>query len=225
MITRCFYPGHLEESTEIEIEDDEHHHLSRVLRAKEEDEIEVVNGRGSLAKARVKEIDKKKSTLWISSIERAEATIQKRILAVPFMRSSKLEWVIEKCTELGADGFCIYRAEKSTQPDISEHQQKRLRLITISALKQSKRLFLPSIEIISSIEMIAHHDLPLFYGDPEARASFEQGAPALVVTGPESGFSKKEEAFLKKRGKGIRLNPNVLRAETAPIAAMSILNA
>jgi 16S rRNA (uracil1498-N3)-methyltransferase len=141
------------------------------------------------------------------------------------MRPSKLEWIIEKGTELGADCFFLYPAEKSQKENLSEHHLERLQNITISALKQSKRAYLPSIEKVDSLALLCAKEKNLFFGDVEGISHSNISFPSslLFITGPESGFSKKELSLLREKGVSILLNQNVLRAETAPITALSIL--
>jgi len=144
------------------------------------------------------------------------------------MRASKLEWVVEKGTELGANAFLFYTAVHSEKDELSSNQLERLRYLAISALKQSGRLYLPSFEIVPDLSALFVKEARFLFGDPRAKDRFEfaslKGTPEIVfVTGPEQGFSAEELAVLDKYAKGVRLSANVLRAETAPIAAASML--
>lgn len=209
----------------IALEESEHRHLAHVMRIRVGEEVDIVNGLGSIAAAEVLKIEKDKTTLKILSVQKSPKPTTCIQLGIPLMRSSKLEWIVEKGTELGADAFFLYPAEKSKQEDLSEHQFERLSNIAISALKQSKRLYLPPIEKVSSLEELCRKENNVFFGDvnPTALSDFSFPTSTLFITGPESGFSLDEISFLEKKGVGIHMNPNVLRAETAPIAALSIL--
>jgi 16S rRNA (uracil1498-N3)-methyltransferase len=187
--------------------------------------VELVNGQGALAKARIRDLDKQLAALEILSSTHFHrpASIS---LAVPLMRPAKLEWVVEKGTELGADAFIFYRADLSEKDSLSEHQIERLRHLSISALKQSGRLYLPSFEVAASLVPLFSRDARFLFGDvrpAEPLTPEPTTRPTIFVTGPEKGFSPSELALLEKRAKGVRVNPNILRAETAPIAALSIL--
>jgi 16S rRNA (uracil1498-N3)-methyltransferase len=197
------------------------HHLAHVCRIRPGEEIELVNGRGTLAKAVVLTIDKQKATLEILSSSQIELPPRSKILAIPLMRPSKLELIIEKCTELGADAFWIYPAEHSEKGGLSAHQLERLRYLAISALKQCGRLDLPDIQILSSFNEIFQPTYTYLFGDtrPSAATLICQ-EKTVVITGPEKGFSKKELYILDQKGHGVRLHKNILRAETAPIAAI-----
>jgi 16S rRNA (uracil1498-N3)-methyltransferase len=215
----------LKDST-LELSGSEHHHLSRVIRMREGEEIELVNGIGSLGKARIVKIDKERTSVHIQHVEHSPLPTEKIFLGIPFMRPSKLEWIIEKGTEVGADAFYLYPADHSTQNSLSDHQIERLRNITISALKQSGRLSLPHLEILPNLDSILEKEADIFYGDIRTSSPFIQGGSigtSLFVTGPESGFSEDEYNQLQVKARGVRINQNILRAETAPIVALGLL--
>jgi 16S rRNA (uracil1498-N3)-methyltransferase len=204
----------------------EHHHLSHVMRLRPGEEVELVNGRGGLSVARIADADKQLTTLDILSLSKTPPSPVALIAAVPLMRPSKLEWVLEKGTELGADAFCLYRADHSEKDTLSEHQIDRLRNVTISAMKQSGRLYLPPLEVLPHLESIFEREGQFLFGDIRPNALPLVGAldPTIIfITGPEQGFSEGELHLLDQKARGVRINPNILRAETAPIAAMSIL--
>jgi 16S rRNA (uracil1498-N3)-methyltransferase len=227
MIERFYTTDKFLAGSTIYLSGNEHHHLSRVMRMREGDEIELVNGTGSLASAKVLKIDKERTSVHIDKVEHSPLPKSQIMLGIPFMRPSKLEWVIEKGTEVGADAFYLYPADHSTQDSLSDHQIERLRNITISALKQSGRLHLPHLEILSHLESLLKKEAEVFFGDVRSSTLlFKQGSnePSLFVTGPESGFSKEELELLRTKGNGVRINQNILRAETAPIVALSILS-
>lgn len=212
--------------TTVYLTETEHHHLSRVMRLREGDEIELVNGFGSCATARITKIDKHQTRIEILSLHQTPQTNTHIMIGIPLMRPSKLEWVLEKGTELGADAFLLYPADHSTQDSLSDHQIERLRNITISALKQSKRLYLPSIEIGVHLENILAKDAHIYFGDVRPKAipfTDQTNQSILFITGPESGFSENELHLLDTKAKAVTLNPNVLRAETAPLVALSLI--
>lgn len=205
------------------------HHLAHVMRIKENEEIELVNGKGALASAKVLRIDKKQAELKIISLEKHEIGPPRLLLAFPLMRPSKMEWVIEKGTELGADSFQIYPAQFSEKESLSANQLERLRTISISAMKQSGRLTLPAIQILSDLGEIWPFSGTLCFGDVDPNAPYlwdlEIRFPILFVTGPERGFSQAELKLLSQKASiGVRIHPNILRAETAPLAALALLS-
>ncbi|MBI3900966.1 MAG: RsmE family RNA methyltransferase, partial [Chlamydiia bacterium] len=83
------------------LEDEEFHHMTRVMRHREGDEVELVNGKGALATAKILEIGKKKARLNIEALQQEPPSASSLLLAIPWMRPAKLQWIIEKGTELG----------------------------------------------------------------------------------------------------------------------------
>lgn len=211
-------------SNAVALEGPEFHHLAHVMRIRVGEEIELVNGRGSLAKAKVLSITKHEATLQILSSSDSPIPSPRITLAIPLMRPAKLELIIEKCTELGADAFLLYPAQHSEKDDLSSNQQDRLSHIAISAMKQCGRLDLPPIKILSRFEEIFTIPGIYLFGDTRPAAKLvPTEEPVIFITGPEKGFSEKELKELDQKATGVRLHKNVLRAETAPIAATCFL--
>lgn len=224
MNNRFFYPGPFDRL--IQLQDAEFHHLARVMRAHIGDEVELVNGQGSLAIARVDHLDKESATLLIQNIETHPRPFPSIILGLPILKIDRLEWAIEKATELGADAIHLFRADYSEKKELTPHQHERLRLITISAMKQCGRLYLPEIRFYASLQDAFIKDAHTLYGDLSIAAPKLTELPhskTLFFSGPEKGFSPIELEFLKKHAHGIHLHENVLRAETAPLVALSLL--
>ncbi|MGB7977570.1 MAG: RsmE family RNA methyltransferase [Chlamydiales bacterium] len=219
---RFFFDGDLHGT--IEVEGAEHHHLAHVMRMRVSDEVEIVNGRGAIASARVAEIGKHSARLDILSVTQDRIPSPLLTLAVPLMRLAKLELVIEKCTELGASAFWLYPAQHSEKDDLSPHQQERLKFIAISAMKQCGRLDLPAIKLVGSLDDLFQGSELYRFGHPqsECNAAYSE-EESIFISGPEKGFSEKELTILKERAQGVRLHRNILRAETAPIVAAVLL--
>lgn len=224
---RFFIDTPLRENETVSLEGTEFHHFAHVMKMKKGDEVDLVNGKGALSKAIVISVDRQRASLKILSASLTPLSPPRFILAIPLMRPSKLEWVLEKGTELGADAFWLYQAEGSEKTGLSENQQERFKTIAISAMKQCGRLDLPPIELYKNLDEILSQKAHFFFGDtreaPLLKEVHEAG-PLVFITGPEKGFSQKELALLSKKAKGVRLHQNILRAETAPIAAIAILN-
>lgn len=206
----------------LTLKDPEHHHLAHVMRVRIGEEVELVNGRGGLGLARVEAVTKHDAQLKVLTATQNPLPDPRLQLAVPLMRPAKMELVIEKCTELGADAFYLYPAQYSEKKDLSDHQLERLVHIAISAMKQCGRLDLPQVTQLP-FEKILTLPGTFFFGDLQGKAGFEKTDGEIVfMTGPEKGFSEKELAVMRKTGTGVRLHKNILRAETAPIVATLI---
>lgn len=223
-IERFYLDAELLKGELIILQDKEHHHI-QVLRLEPNETVELINGRGSFATAQISSISKHATQLRVLKTSHHSPSSCRIAAAIPLMRPSKLEWVVEKGTELGADRFIFFTAEYSEKEHLSTHQIDRLKAIAISAIKQSDRLYLPSFEIYSHLSDVLQMDALFFFGDLSPNAPFfqrEEAPLVIFVTGPEKGFSLKELSLLQSKGRGVRLNPNILRAETAPLAALTL---
>ncbi len=224
-LDRFYLPAPLKLGSEVFLEETELHHLVHVLRCQVGETIELIDGKGSLAKGSICSIDKKRALLRLDALQKQPASPPQILLGVPLLRPSKLEWIVEKGTELGVDSFLFYPSERGENKEPSAHQFQRLTTLCIAAMKQSGRLFLPHLEKLAHFSDLFKKEASIFYGDPHVSSPSlpEELFPALFVTGPESGFSENEYALLKSKGEAILLSEHVLRAETAPITAASLL--
>ncbi len=212
----------------VELAGEEFHHLKNVMRARPGDIIEIVNGRGSLVHASLSEIKNSSATLEVTEKIDKPLPQPTLILAQAFTRPALLDWIIEKGTELGATHFWLFPGDQSEKKELTSHQQARLRTLAIAALKQCGRLYLPALEIKPPLSKWEKPSGTLLFGSlaPEAKplqASYS--SPIIMVIGPEKGFSSQEHAILetKLHGIGVTLHPNILRAETAALCALSLL--
>jgi 16S rRNA (uracil1498-N3)-methyltransferase len=193
------------------------------MRTKPGEQVEIINGESQLAFARLKEDGK----LQIEKVENALKPKERLILCMAMPKFNRIEWVIEKGTELGVHSFWLFEGEKSEKSALSEHQQLRLCHLAISALKQAGRLDLPSIELKPPLKEWLKPQGTLLFGDTSKGAKAiapSYPLPIYFFSGPEKGFGKNELDLLKKwEAIGVTLNANILRADTAPIAAAAIL--
>lgn len=207
----------------------EFHHLVHVMRAKSGDTVELVNGAGCLALAKIDSIDKKKASLSVIDVFYNKKQAFDIILAQAIPRINRLDFILEKGTELGMTKLWLFPGALSERKDVTEHQLDRMQGVAISAMKQCGRLWLPKIEV--KPKLTAWNSLPCkaYYGDvtPEAPLFSQElkGLSDLIFfVGPESGFSPSEETILKKLGaKGVKLHANILRTDTASLAALTII--
>lgn len=204
----------------------EFHHLAHVMRIAAGEEVELVNGRGALARAKVLSLSKHEALLQATLITETPLPPPHLILAIPLLRPAKLELIVEKGTELGANAFWLYRAAHSDKADLSPNQTERLHHIAIAAMKQSGRLDLPALQLFDKLDALFTTDALYLFGDtrPAAPKIAPQQKKVVFITGPEKGFTDKELALLDKKAAGVRLHKNILRAETAPLVAAVFLN-
>lgn len=212
---------------------EEGHHLIRVLRTQPGDTLELINGRNQLAVATIVELTKHSATLCIHHVFQETSCKTSLILSMGIPRMNHLEWIIEKGTELNVSAFWLFPGLLSEKKSLTPSQLKRLKHLAISAMKQCGRLDLPSIEIKPSLLDWPLLEGSLFFGDLSKNTPYlwqlpnlqPLQSPVVWFIGPEKGFDPKERDFLLHTMKVIptRLHPNILRTETAPLVALSLI--
>lgn len=223
---RFFIDSLLEEKQLASLDEAESHHLTRVMRARVGDLVELVNGRNQLATATVHQINKKTVQLLIDTVTTVSPALKQTILAQAIPRLPRLEYILEKATELGATEIHLFPGQYSEKTDFTPHQHQRMLQVIISALKQSGRLDLPLIRHLPPLLQWKPQAGTLFFGDPTATTSFissQHPHHLTIVIGPERGFSLQEYSHLTAvlNALPVKLHPNTLRVDTAAIAALA----
>jgi 16S rRNA (uracil1498-N3)-methyltransferase len=229
---RFFVENDLNNGHSIILEEQEFHHLAHVMRVKTGEEVELVNGRGFLALASVKQIEKKRAVLTVNSVIQESAEGFEVILAQANPRASNLEFILEKGTELGMTQLWLFPTSHGGRKRYTEQQFDRMRSVTISALKQCGRLYLPKILEMPSLDQWNKLGYPAFFGDIKPEAPWFTDKPidkssngVIFFVGPESGLSDVEIQLLRRLSvTGVKLNRHILRAETAAITALAVIN-
>lgn len=229
---RFFVDMPLQERQVLIIGGNEYHHMIHVMRLKQGEELEIVNGCGYLATAILTDIGKEEADCLVKDLVYMEKPPRPFIIAQALLKPTSLDWVIEKNTELGASALWLFPAFHSEKTQVSKNQLERLQKQTLSALKQCGRLYLPEIHLFPSLaEVLSQEGLELFYGDlspasiPFQKMVRNEHKTTLFAIGPEQGFHKEEVSLLESHGaKGISLHQNILRAETASIVASALLS-
>ena len=215
----------------IAIQDPEFHHLHSVMRQKEGDKLELINGQGQLAHGVIIAIQKKQALVQISHVQEEKPADFCLTLALSFLKNAHLEFAIEKACEIGVSQICLFQALRSEKKELSEQCLKRLQTIVISACKQCGRLYIPTIEVYKNLKECLKKEELSFFGDlsstsqPIARFAqdLQKRKAATIYIGPESGFTEEEVKRLQENGAhGITLSKNTLRAETAAIVATAL---
>lgn len=208
----------LEVGKKISLSEEELHHAVSVLRVKQGEEIEIVNGGGVLAYAVFT------SPLQVARVKHSPPPHHKKILMQSYPQGTHLELIVEKGTELGITDFCLFPSEKSPFKVLSEARKGRLKKITIAALKQCKRLFLPTLSFYSNIDEMSF-PTTILLADPTGEAYTKPSGDSAFIVGPESGFTPAEIDFFikKKKATPVKISDNILRCETAAIVAASLL--
>lgn len=220
--------------TESLLDQVESHHLCRVLRAQEGTHVELFDGKGTLAEGIVERLNKKHVLIRTQTITQTSPKTSGRVvLAVSFAKGQRFDWLVEKCTELGADHIAAVQFDRTVKLG-KDTAMERYRKIAITAAKQSGRLFLP--EVTGPVKFQATVDFlksqypqsQLLYGEPEGDALPEktdtsQTLDYIIFIGPEGGMTADEINMLSEAGaSGVSINRNILRIETAAMAFCSI---
>ncbi len=228
---RFFTPQPLIQNQTIILEEEEAYHLVRIMRVEAGETVELINGQGQLAHANVTTIEKRSATLHITKLRQQPPPTHDLILAQALVRSNRLDTIVEKATELGITELWLFPGQRSEKEDLTPNQHQRVHSLTIAALKQCGRLYLPQVHIKPPLDKWSSLPCQSFYGDVDTAAptfyhAWQQTHPsnALFVIGPEAGFTPHEERILKRLGAtGVRLHNNILRTDTAAITAVSLM--
>ncbi len=203
------------------LDGEEAHHLMNVMRVRIGEMVEIVDGKGNLASARLLELGKKSAKLHIETIHTDIKPAYSLTLVLGNLRSGHMEYALEKCTEIGVTDFILFAADKSDRKEISDSQLKRYNSIIQAAIKQSGRLYLPTLSTCKSLTAAIDNKQNIVFGDLSSKvADYFPSQSICLVIGPESGFSEKEVGLLQSKGaQGIRFSQNTLRAETCALVA------
>ena len=200
------------------LDDDDRHHLERVLRLRPGEEVTVSDGRGGW---RVCAFDTGALTP-VGDVEARPAPVPPLTVAFALTKGDKPETAVQKLTEVGVDRIIPFAAGRSVarwDGERAERHLSRLRKVAREAAMQSRRAHLPVVDPVTDFATVA--------ALPGAAMADAMGAPPslahpVVLVGPEGGWTDDE------RGAGlptVRLGAQVLRAETAAIVAGGLLAA
>lgn len=214
----------------IDLEQGQVHYLRNVLRAEQGSCLRLFNGQDGEWIAEINEISKKKATAQVTKCSREkQLDMQQRILIFAPIKKTETDFVIQKATELGVTDIYPVLTDHSNTHKI---RKDRFETIAIEAAEQSERLSLPNIHDLQPIKSVLSaclKELSVYVAMEryEGQTNFEKPVDGwAVIIGPEGGFSDAEkEAFLSAKGIiPLSLGDTVLRAETAAIAALSVLS-
>lgn len=212
--------------------EDESRHCIRVLRLKEGDPITMTDGKGFFYTAVLEDADLKHCRVHITE----QHLFQKpwngiiHIAVAPTKNMDRMEWFVEKATEIGIDAITCIRCRHSERRDI---KPERLHKIAVSAMKQSQKALLPQInEMIDfdkfisqpfdGCKMIAH------CAEDEKqliRNIYRPNGNALILIGPEGDFSHEEISVALAAGfSPVSLGESRLRTETAALTACQTIH-
>ena len=208
------------------------HHLARVLRVKADDAVTVFNGDGYNYHSRVSAVTKTNVTVDLLTKEDPcnESPLSTH-LGLAVSKGDRFEWAIKKATELGVSSISpilSQRVDVRLSPERWQKKQDHWQQIVISACEQSGRAVVPEVHppqpLGSWVEVTeADQKFCLHPGLNSALPTTPPSNVALLV-GPEGGLSDDEVALASNYGfLGLNLGPRILRTETAPLVALSVI--
>jgi len=231
---RLYIDAPLSDGARVEPSDSQAHYLLHVMRAKSGDLISLFNGRDGEWLARIGEVKKKSCVLECEKQTRTQDRTADIWLCFAPIKKTPADYVVQKATELGVS---ILQPVFTRRTIVGRVNLDRMAANAIEAAEQSDRLTVPEVREPLSLDKLLEHwprDRHIFFCDEagdampiaEGLAKTEHKSWA-VLTGPEGGFDPAERALIRGRAYVIpvSLGPRILRADTAALASLSVLQA
>lgn len=213
-------------------------HLVRVLRLGLGDACVLFNGDGCDYHARLVTVGKRDAQAEVERVtEPGNESPLRLVLLQALARGEKMDWILQKATELGVHAVVPANSERSEVRLDGARADKRLahwRSVVSSACEQSGRAKVPAVSMplaLTALDGAVPADSRRVLLDPEATTplagiALDPGASVVVAIGPEGGWSANDLAALQAQGfERVSLGPRVLRTETAGLAAIVALQA
>ena len=240
---RILHTKKLIQDQTIEITDaTEYHHAVDVLKLKENNKVEVFNGTGDIAKGIIIDISHRKIIINLVECLHFKCSSPEIILACAIPKRSKFEIIIEKSTELGVDRIIPLHTE-NTEVILKEERwrtkQKRYQAVALSAVRQSKRYYIPIIQapmtLDKALSFVDNDNTQGFIPSLQEKSQSLLNAlqnkispdnkSIIFFIGPEGDFTTDEYLLASNKGcTAVTLGSKVLRVETAAITVMAVSN-
>ena len=236
-MARFFLPARQIEDHRATITGVELNHLRRVLRLRPQDRVVLFDDAGCEHEGIIRSLSEDRGEIEIiRSYQVNNESLLKTTLALGLTKGEKMDWVVEKATELGVHTMVPF-VSSYTIPKLNEtkvaQRSERWQKIALSAAKQCGRVCIPEIMALTDfrdfLEPVWRDKLRLLFWEKECQHGLLELketrtsiGEVVVMIGPEGGFSAQEAALALEHGfKPVRLGPRILRAETAAVAALS----
>lgn len=215
-----FYCPNISQASAI-LDEEESRHAAKALRARSGQTLLVTDGKGRLAEAVFTVVDQRHTEIAIHSVNESPFPGPQLTLAIsPLKNPDRLEWLVEKATECGVYTIVPMLCERTEKPSVN---LRRLHHIALSAMKQSRRVWLPEIPgLLPFSEVVSRSAVMKLIPHCREEQSRDElsgiipGTSTLVCIGPEGDFTENEIDLALQHGfQGISLGNYRLRAETA----------
>lgn len=218
----------------IVLDEEESRHAIKVLRKTVGDNLHIIDGEGGMYKATIIDPNHKHCTLSLIETmkEYEKLPYNLHIAIAPTKNIDRIEWFIEKATEIGIGTFTMLRTEHSERKTVND---ERLEKVIVSAMKQSIKAYKPKLNPLTSFAEFVEQD----FGDAECfiahcSTNFErthlkeflsEKRNIVLLIGPEGDFSDFEIDLAMKKGfKSVSLGTSRLRTETAALYATTAVS-
>lgn len=227
--SRVYTDQALGEGHTLTLENDLHHYLRNVMRVAEGQALRIFNGRDGEFVGRVEKVTKRELEITIENKIREQRSPARRVyLLFTPLKKERMDFLIEKAVELGATDLCPVLTQNA---DVRKINAERVGAQIIEACEQCERMDVPVLhDLVDLSAKLAGwpHDIPLLAAiermgtEPIPRGSTSDQA---VLIGPPGGFTAEEKSDIAEKSftHTVSLGRNILRSETAAIAALSLL--
>jgi len=223
---RLFFPESLSTNLNLKLDKSQSHYLTKVMRMNIGKNFSLFNQNGEW-EARITKITKGIVEFLILKKIRSNNNEKEIWLAFAPIKLNYLNLMMQKATELGVSKFIPILTERTIVRKINE---KRLNKIIVEASEQSNRLKVPKVEEIVKLDNFLkfNQKTNIIFGDLNTnnkKLNIKNNEPLCILIGPEGDFTTKEREKILKLKKTIplKINENILRAETAAISMISII--
>jgi len=233
--SRIFVAEQLHEHSRVPLDDDARRHLLKVLRLKTGDPLVLFDGSGRDFAARLHDVGKQLCTADVLEVIHQEPQPALLIsLAIGISRGERMDFSIQKAVELGVSSITPLFTERSMVHLKGERLHKRHDHwygVIRHACEQSGRSRLPQLHRAQSLadwlETFQGNGVLLDHRATTPLVNLDTpGDKLALLVGPEGGLSPQERDFALRSGlRSARMGPRVLRTETAPLAALSVIQA
>jgi 16S rRNA (uracil1498-N3)-methyltransferase len=236
---RFFVEGTREVGGIVEIAGRDAHKIAHVLRCREGDRIEIVDSASTAFTAAIAETGRVVRARLLDTVasSAAEARVHLEVAqAVP--KGNRMEFVVEKGTELGASAFIPFYCERSVRRDVGAERVTRWQRLARSSAMQCGRRDVPALReplrFDALLTRFREYDAVLFAWELAAPAPLYERLHAalpgagrvLLVVGPEGGFTHEEAQAARKSGATLfSLGPRILRTDTAALVLLAVIGA
>ena len=224
---RLFFKENLSDNLNSNLDKSQSHYISKVMRIKEGESFSLFNDSGEW-EAKINEIKKGiVNFIIVKKLKNSENNSEIWLAFTP-IKLNYLNFMIQKATELGVTKFIPILSERTMVRDLNS---ERLNKVIIEASEQSNRIKLPKLEKLVKFKdfIKLYKDTDIIFGDLNSsndQIKINKDSPVCILIGPEGDFSEKErkEILELKNVKSLKINKNILRAETAAISIISIIS-